>query len=240
MKSRILFVALCCAIISQAQTQENIVDRFLHNQSLQDSIIEAILPSHALMSKLIGKIAENPQLHEMVIQHLLRLQRDKPGSGGEHDHASHASRSQYAGEEKREIKALSASETEALTSGEGMGMAMAAELNHYPGPRHVLDLGDQLALSEAQRKSARASFDQMHADALRFGGQLITKERALDKAFASQSITLKLLDQLIREIEELRGRLRYTHLAAHVKVHEILTSQQITSYDLLRGYTAAE
>ena len=43
----------------------------------------------------------------------------------------------YAGMEKREIKALSASERAALLEGQGMGLALAAELNGYPGPVHV-------------------------------------------------------------------------------------------------------
>ena len=47
--------------------------------------------------------------------------------------------SPYAGEESRAIKSLSASEIQALRQGHGMGYAKAAELNHYPGPRHVLD-----------------------------------------------------------------------------------------------------
>lgn len=144
-----------------------------------------LIPSR---SKLIDKIAENPQLHEMVIQHLTRLLNEKSGSGGEHDHASHQTKSPYGGEEKREIKALSETEMKALQNGEGMGMAMAAELNHYPGPRHVLDLGDQLQLSDAQKKTIKESFDQMHTQADLLGKQLIEKERALDKSFVSRTV----------------------------------------------------
>lgn len=46
----------------------------------------------------------------------------------------------YAGQETREIKALSPDEVAAHLEGRGMGFAKAAELNHYPGPKHVLDL----------------------------------------------------------------------------------------------------
>jgi len=35
-------------------------------------------------------------------------------------------------------------------NGEGMGFARPAELNHYPGPRHVLDNADKLQLSSDQ------------------------------------------------------------------------------------------
>lgn len=118
-------------------------------------------------------------------------------------------------------------------------MAMAAELNHYPGPRHVLDLGDQLQLSQAQRKSINESFDKMHSEAVQFGKQLVEKERTLDKAFVSRTVSLKSLEQMTKGIEELKGRLRYLHLAAHIDVRKVLTLQQIESYDQLRGYAAA-
>jgi len=51
--------------------------------------------------------------------------------------------SPYAGQEKRSIKALSQAQIENFLSGAGMGFAKAAELNHYPGPKHVLELADQ-------------------------------------------------------------------------------------------------
>jgi len=51
--------------------------------------------------------------------------------------------SPYAGQENRTIKALSQGEIKNFLSGAGMGFAKAAELNHYPGPKHVLELADQ-------------------------------------------------------------------------------------------------
>jgi Spy/CpxP family protein refolding chaperone len=126
----------------------------------------------------------------------------------------------------------------ALLNGEGMGMAMAAELNHYPGPRHVLDLGDQLHLTEAQRTSTQESFNQMQTQASELGKQLVEKERVLDRAFVSRTASLKSLKQMTKEIEELKGQLRYVHLVAHISVRNALTQQQIESYDKLRGYTA--
>ncbi|HMK38746.1 MAG TPA: hypothetical protein VK569_05360 [Bacteroidota bacterium] len=155
-----------------------------------------------------------------------------------HDHASHETKSRYAGDEKREIKALSGPEIKALQDGEGMGMAMAAELNHYPGPRHVLDLADQMHLSQDQKKSVQESFERMHSEAVRLGTQLIEKERALDSAFVSGSVSLQSLKLMTGEIEDLRGRLREVHLAAHIDVRTVLTPHQIELYDQLRGYTS--
>ena len=65
--------------------------------------------------------------------------------------------SPYAGLETREIKALSPEQIEDLRAGRGMGLALAAELNGYPGPVHVIELVAPLALSEAQRADVEGS-----------------------------------------------------------------------------------
>ena len=43
----------------------------------------------------------------------------------------------YAGMQTRPIKALSEQQVADLGAGRGMGLALAAELNGYPGPSHV-------------------------------------------------------------------------------------------------------
>lgn len=52
-------------------------------------------------------------------------------------------------------------EVEGLVSGKGMALALAAEVNGYPGPRHVLDATEsgQLALQPDQR----ATIERLHA-----------------------------------------------------------------------------
>ena len=57
----------------------------------------------------------------------------------------------YAGMQTRSIKALSDQQIADLQAGRGMGLALAAELNGYPGPSHVLELADKLGLSADQR-----------------------------------------------------------------------------------------
>ncbi|MDP8920483.1 MAG: hypothetical protein M3O00_16685 [Pseudomonadota bacterium] len=56
--------------------------------------------------------------------------------------AQHASPSPYAGMEARQIKALSDQQIADLRAGRGMGLVLSGELNGYPGPIHVLELGD--------------------------------------------------------------------------------------------------
>ena len=59
-------------------------------------------------------------------------------------------KSPYVSETSREIKALSAEDISGYLQGQGMGFAKAAELNGFPGPKHVLDLSDELELSHLQ------------------------------------------------------------------------------------------
>ena len=77
--------------------------------------------------------------------------------------AAAASPGPYAGEQARPIKALSAQQVADPRAGKGMGLAKAAELNGYPGPMHILELADQLALSDAQLRSSRGIFEDMRA-----------------------------------------------------------------------------
>jgi hypothetical protein len=62
----------------------------------------------------------------------------------------------YAGMQARSIKTLSSEQVADLRAGRGMSLALAAELNGYPGPRHVLELGDQLGLTDQQRRGSAA------------------------------------------------------------------------------------
>jgi LTXXQ motif family protein len=145
--------------------------------------------------------------------------------------------SPYTGQGKSTIKALADEERQALLSGQGMGLAKAAELNHYPGPRHVLDLAAQLQLSAAQRAETQQIYDRMHQEAVRLGTLLVDKEQELDQLFATQAVNLDTLRSLTRQIAQLQGDLRLVHLQAHVEMTQLLSREQIDRYDVLRGYT---
>lgn len=142
----------------------------------------------------------------------------------------------YAGQERREIKALSAEETEQLLTGQGMGLARAAELNSYPGPRHVLDLADKLNLSAAQRAATQKAFEAMRAEAVRLGKLIVEGERELDALFARGGADAAGVRRATDRIAQLQGRLRAAHLAAHLEMRRTLTPEQIRKYDELRGY----
>ena len=94
--------------------------------------------------------------------------------------SAHAQHGSYSGQENRDIKSLSAEEVKQYLSGAGMGYAKAAELNHYPGPMHVLELADRLGLSAEQRNATKALMDAHKAHARAIGAKLVDAERALD------------------------------------------------------------
>jgi Spy/CpxP family protein refolding chaperone len=144
--------------------------------------------------------------------------------------------SPYAGQEKREIKALSREDIEGYLAGEGMGFAKAGELNHYPGPKHVLELAGELSLEKEQIDKTKETYNRMHKDAVFLGRKIVEKERSLDHLFASQKIDKEELRGITREIGTLQGDLRAVHLKAHLEMKEILTPHQIHRYDELRGY----
>ena len=144
--------------------------------------------------------------------------------------------SPYAGQEQRPVKALSEKEVQDLLAGKGMGLAKAAELNHYPGPAHVLELAAKLDLSEEQLRQTRAIHGGMQNEAIRLGRQLVEKERVLDQLFATGRVTPGSLGKTLEEIGSLQAALRRTHLQAHLDQRKILSDEQVRRYDRLRGY----
>lgn len=141
----------------------------------------------------------------------------------------------HAGDETRTIKALATADIDAYRQGKGMGLAKAAELNGYPGPRHVLDLSDTLGLSDEQIRRTEALFADMQARASRLGRQLIEEEIALDRSFASKTVTAASLRKKTQAIAALQAEIRRTHLQAHLAQIELLTREQIDAYRRLRG-----
>lgn len=150
---------------------------------------------------------------------------------GEHIHAS-----PYAGEQRRDIKSLSAKDIAELRNGGGWGLAKPAELNGMPGPSHVLKMKHALGLTTDQETAARRLFDEMRDEAIAEGRELIAGETALDTAFRAGTIDQDHLLALLRRIETSRTNLRYVHLAAHLRMIQVLNGDQVKRYNELRGY----
>jgi Spy/CpxP family protein refolding chaperone len=144
--------------------------------------------------------------------------------------------SPYAGWQERDLKALSPQEIDDLRAGRGMSLALAAELNGYPGPRHLLDLGDDLALNQAQRQAIGQLFAQMQGEAQRLGADILRQEAALDAAFGRGDLGEAELQRHLADLAALRGELRFVHLRAHLAAKTLLSAAQVAHYNELRGY----
>lgn len=154
-------------------------------------------------------------------------------------HPGHGPASPYAGQQTREIKALSPTQTADLLAGKGMEQAKAAELNGYPGPMHVLELAGPLALSAAQIQDSEALLAGHKAEARALGARLVEAERKLDTAFAEKRIDAAQLESLTRQIGLLQAELRASHLRTHLQQTRLLTAPQVALYAELRGYSGA-
>ena len=146
--------------------------------------------------------------------------------------------SPYVGQEKRAVKSLSDQEIVDILAGRGVGFARPAELNHYPGPLHVLQFTKQLGLTPDQTEKVQAIFDRMSRDAKALGNEWVDRERALESGFAGDTIKVDQISAETVVIGEVQGRLRAVHLTAHIATRAVLTPEQIAKYDVLRGYQA--
>jgi Spy/CpxP family protein refolding chaperone len=151
--------------------------------------------------------------------------------------AEATSLSPYAGQESREIKSLSSEDLDGYMSGKGMGLAIAAELNGYPGPAHVLEKAAELGLTADQKQRTEALFKSMTTKDIPLGRSLVEEERNLDRLFATKNISQSALEHSLKRIGELQRQVRQSHLEAHLTQATILTQEQMTKYTALRGYS---
>jgi hypothetical protein len=149
-----------------------------------------------------------------------------------------AGQTPYAGMQARSIKALSDQQISDLRAGRGMGLALPAELNGYPGPAHVLELADQLGLTADQKARIQSLFDAMKAEAVPLGAKLLDQEATLDRQFATHAITPDTLKSATAQIGMTQAELRNTHLKYHLQTAQFLTPDQMQRYSALRGYGA--
>jgi hypothetical protein len=149
--------------------------------------------------------------------------------------------SPYRHQADTSLRGLDEHEISELKAGAGMGLARAAELNGYPGPRHVLDAvaARKLTASREQIQRVQQIFDRMKREAGRVGLQILDEEQRLEAAFRAGTITETDLRSQVARIAALHGELRTIHLAAHLATRALLSDLQIARYNEIRGYTAA-
>lgn len=138
------------------------------------------------------------------------------------------------------IRGLSAQEVGDLLNGTGMRLALPAELNGYPGPRHALDLARELDLTDEQRSRIEALYASMNAEAKGLGREIVDLQTTLEAGFRNGTMDTARLDELGRSIGDRWTDLRLVHLRAHVAMKGILTPHQVALYGDHRGYGSAD
>jgi Spy/CpxP family protein refolding chaperone len=127
-----------------------------------------------------------------------------------------------------------------LRAGRELGLALAADLNGYPGPAHVLEYADLLKLTDDQRREVQTIFDWTTAQAETLGRSYIEAEQTLANLFRERKVDKQRLVEPISAVEKVRSELRLVHLSAHLEIAALLTETQRDVYDALRGQARAK
>ena len=122
-----------------------------------------------------------------------------------------------------------------LLKGLGMGLATIADVNNYPGPKHVIDLKTELGLTRDQLKKTEALDKAVSSSAVAKGEEIVQAEEELFKLFEAGTVSEKVLRSKLEQIGKLRSDLRFIHLQAHLRMKQILTPDQIKLYSEIRG-----
>ena len=158
------------------------------------------------------------------------------GSGSGSGLESHPPAASYSGFDKRKVASFSDVDMAAMLDGRGMGFALPAEINGYPGPMHVLELADQLGLTPVQRSAMQQLFERMKVRAQQAGARYVAAEQAVDQAFRSGNANAFIIADLVREADQRRAEKRLAHLETHLEAAPLLTAEQLANYAALRGY----
>jgi len=135
------------------------------------------------------------------------------------------------------IRGLSTEEIQELETGAGAGFARAAELNGYPGPRHILDLQAALVLTNDQLIEVQRLYDAMNGEARQRGAEILQLETELEMAFREHAIDGATLESRVHALAKKYGELRLLHLRTHLSAIQLLTPHQLALYAEMRGYS---
>lgn len=68
------------------------------------------------------------------------------------------------------------------------------------------------------------------------GAAIIAIEQDIDEAFANRTITQENLYLILDKSANLYGQLRFVHLSTHLDTVQMLTTEQVQMYNMMRGY----
>jgi len=112
-------------------------------------------------------------------------------------------------------------------------MALAADRNGYPGPKHVLELKKELKLTGDQEAAMQKLFDEMREKALAKGRDVLLAEKRLEEGFAQGRPEAELREETYR-VATLKAELRWVHLSTHLATRNALTPEQLAAYQRIR------
>jgi len=135
-----------------------------------------------------------------------------------------------------EIRGLDQDTIEGYLTGKGLGQALPAELNGYPGPRHTIDMAEEMELTDEQLAQVQALFDDMQSAVLPLGEKYLESVAELELAFREGTITDEYLQSQLENITGIEAQMRYVHLSTHLATIDILNHDQIMEYNMMRGY----
>jgi len=135
-----------------------------------------------------------------------------------------------------EIRGLDQDTIEGYLTGKGLGQALPAELNGYPGPRHTIDMAEDLELTEEQLAQVQALFDDMQSAVIPLGEKYLESVAELELTFREGTITDEYLQSQLEKITGIEEQMRYVHLSTHLATIDILSHDQIMQYNMMRGY----
>ena len=135
-----------------------------------------------------------------------------------------------------EIRGLDQDTIEGYLTGKGLGQALPAELDGYPGPRHTIDMAEELELTEEQLAQVQALFDDMQSAVIPLGDKYLESVAELELAFREGTITDEYLQSQLENITGIEAQMRYVHLSTHLATIDILSHDQIMQYNMMRGY----
>ena len=125
--------------------------------------------------------------------------------------------------QKITLSALSKEDLKGLRRGHGTpfgDMAKAAELNGFPGPRHVLDL-KRNGLTSKQVSEIEEIYRKMNLLYIKVGAELVAKA-FMDREFKEKRVNSKSLKKMIQSSAVKYSELRYIQLVAHLETAKIL------------------
>jgi Spy/CpxP family protein refolding chaperone len=134
------------------------------------------------------------------------------------------------GDGHRAAQACATEHDQVVAEGRGFGMAFAADQNGYPGPLHILELRERLALTSEQVAKTEALMRAMFDESRPKSARLLSAEARLRGLFAEGAANEAAVRTAVADVERARSDIRLVHLLTHLRARDLLTESQRRLY----------